>query len=281
MRDLARGIELISAVAAPVSIVTALLVYVGWTRNRAYFSGFGIDQGVLGLSLQDYVLRSADVTFGAVVRLASVALLFVIVDRVLLAVLHHRWTARTARWIDGSLAVAGVVLAAGGLLYAVGLTGNIAISPFLGAALLALGAVLTLRFGPAALSRRVGPDPLGLAGTIALYTILLLALFWAATLYAQDLGRRAAVTVDANSTRLPLTTVFSDRYLDLPGSAVQATQVPGPANSTHFRYSGLALLTYSNNRWFLISGRYADGYRSSIVVLHDSDAIRVEISTPR
>jgi hypothetical protein len=110
--------------------------------------------------------------------------------------------------------------------------------------------------------------------------VLVVALFWAATLYAQDLGQRAARGTNANPAGLPLVTVFSEEYLDLPGSQVRATQAPGADGDTYYRYSGLSLLTYANGTWFLISGRYSDSYRSSVLVLRDTAAVRVELAAP-
>lgn len=185
-------------------------------------------------------MRSADVTFEAVARLAAVAIVFTIADRLILYAIRQ--------------------------------------PEVLG---LAVGAVLTLRFGPATLSRFTVIDPFGRVSNLMVYAALALALFWAATLYAQDLGQQAARATDADPAILPAVTVFTDDYLDLPGTLVKASATPGPGGSRHYRYAGLSLLTYSNGRWFLITGRYSDSYRSSVVVLPDSGAIRVEIAANR
>jgi hypothetical protein len=69
--DAKRVTELLTPVIAPVTALTALLSYVGWVSNRAFYDYFGVDQSLLSRSIQDYVLGSADVTFGAVAWLLA------------------------------------------------------------------------------------------------------------------------------------------------------------------------------------------------------------------
>jgi hypothetical protein len=141
-----------------------------------------------------------------------------------------------------------VFLAVAGLLLAVGVGPASGPAPLLGALLLGTGAVDAFRFGLARAAARPGPMQ-----AAARATALLLALFWAATLYAQDLGRRAAADVDEGLIPLPVVVVYSDEYLDLPGRNVTASAAPVPAGGEVYRYSGLRLLTYANERWFLIT----------------------------
>lgn len=275
---LAGAIDLLLSAAAPVTVVTALLVHVGSVRHRAYYGYFGIDQDLLRPSVQDYVLRSVDVTFAAVARLVAVALVLIMVDRVFVRRLRRRSRDARTRWVSVSLVAVGATLSVVGLLSALGLAGGLGLPPIVGAAVLAIGAGIVLRLGPSLFAEPSAS--LGLPTTVALYAVLVIALFWAATLYAQDLGQRAARGTDANPAGLPVVTLFSEDYLDLPGSDVQATQAPGADGTTRYRYSGMSLLDYSNGTWFLISGRYSDSYRSSVLVLRDSASIRVEVAAP-
>lgn len=293
-RGLPRKVELALTAAAPLTIVTALLVHVGSVRHRAYYGYFGIDQGVLHLSIQDYVLRSVDVTFGAVARLVGAAVVVIVLDRVVIrAVLEHRDRRRRGYgWPHTVVLVVGATSGVVGLLTALGFGRWLEVPPLFAAMLLAVGSgvVLRLRSLPPATDAREPRDPAadsrlrgaGLSGvpmTVALYATLVIALFWAATLYAQDLGQRAARTVDANPEELPLVTIFSERYLDLPGTLVHPTTAPGAEGAPpHYRYTGLSLLTYSNNTWFLITGRYSPHYRSSVLLLPNTQTIRVELA---
>ncbi|UCG11221.1 MAG: hypothetical protein JSU72_11755 [Deltaproteobacteria bacterium] len=71
----ARVLKPIAVVAAPATVLAALLFYFGWVYTQEFYNAFGIDQSILGLSNQDYVLRSTRVVF-LTLRVALVAVLF-------------------------------------------------------------------------------------------------------------------------------------------------------------------------------------------------------------
>ncbi len=275
-------IELATTVVAPITLITALLVYFGWIRSKSYYGYFGINQGLLRLSVQDYLLRSTDVTLGALLRLLAAGAALVVLDRLI-----STWS--KGQRADGEssgfrvlLAVWGLALITSGMLSVLGFADDVSLPPVLSAVALGVGAVLVLRLGPALLHRRVPVEEhsriVGLVTTIA---FLVGATCWASTLYAQDLGQQTAKTVDASPGRLlPLVTVFSKEFLDLPGAYVKTSQIVTQNNGVHYRYTGLYLLTYSNGRWFLVTGRYPGNYRSSVVTLHDTEGIRVEVARP-
>src|SRR5690348_6809754 len=48
----------VGAVFANVAVITALLVYFGWTRSEVQSKRLGIDESILGMSTRDYLLRS-------------------------------------------------------------------------------------------------------------------------------------------------------------------------------------------------------------------------------
>lgn len=281
-------IETLTAVIAPITVLTALLGYVGWISNRAFYDYFGVDQNLLNLSIQDYVLHSADVTFGAVAWLLAALVALALLDRLLARVQpetgldagsQQAGTARGRR-LTQVLMITGLVLSLAGLLFALGLGAGWGLPALLGPAVLGIGSVVTFRFGRALVSSRTDSRALRQVSVTALVVALALALFWAATLYAQELGQRAAAAIDSGSTHLPVVTVFSPTYLDLPGSRVAATTTTGPGGKEFFRYTGLLLLAYANSRWLLISGNSSASYHSSVVVVKDSDAIRVEVTAP-
>ncbi|RSM79000.1 hypothetical protein DMH04_32530 [Kibdelosporangium aridum] len=207
-------------------------------------------------------------------RLVAIALVFLVLDRLVVMVLnrvHGKWLVRV-------LAAVGLVLLVGGVLAMLGLIGT---PPLLSSIFLGIGAVLTLRFVPALIFRGKKVEGFSRRDHAALYTALILALFWAATLYAQELGERAARNVDANPASLSLVTIFTKEHLDLPGSDVRPDMVTGLDDRPYYRYSGLSLLAYSNDRLFLVTGRYSSDFRPSIAVIRDTDAVRFEIAAPR
>jgi hypothetical protein len=286
--DAKRIIEILPAVVTPFAALTALLGYVGWIRSKAFFSYFGIDQRLLNWSIQDYVLSSADVTFGAVSRLLAALVVLALGDRLLARVQQttdlggrppQAGTAGGSR-LPHVLAVTGLALLLAGLLLALGVGKNWGLPALFGPAVLGIGSVVTFRSRQALVNSPVESRSPWQVSVAALVAALSLALFWAATLYAQNLGQRAAVAVDTGSATLPLVTVFSATFLDLPGTRVSAIEIPRPGGTASYRYTGLLLLTYANGRWLLISGNHSANYRSSVVVLRDSDPIRVEWPHP-
>jgi len=139
---------------------------------------------------------------------------------------------------------------------------------------LLVGALLLLRAG---VRSSVG----GGRGERFLFVVAtVLAVFWVATVYAGEAGSGLARQVDESPGLLPLVTVFSANYLDLPGSAVSATQNASPDGGPLYRYTGLRLLTYSEGRWFLVTGSYP-GYRSTVTVLADASGLRVEVAAAK
>ena len=53
-----RLISSATSVVAPLSLLTALMFYFGYAWARAQYDYFGIDVDTIGLSTQDYVMRS-------------------------------------------------------------------------------------------------------------------------------------------------------------------------------------------------------------------------------
>jgi len=277
-RGALQTVESVSAVIAPLTVVTALLFYVGWVRTRAFFSYFGVSAALVGFSPQDYVLRSAEVGFGAVLLLALAGVVLVGLDR-LVAIVIARVSGRVlGQWVRWGLAGLGASLVLIGLGGATAEAAVAVVPPIAGAGLLALGAVLFLRFGAESPSRQglLRPGTTGLS-----IVVLAVACFWAVTIYARDLGVGAAVAIDGDARILPLVTVYSSEPLDLPGTNVIPTRVLGEDQRWNYRYTGAVLLTYSNERWFLIPEPASGDYRSSVVVLRDSESIRVETAVPR
>ncbi|MDG4857788.1 hypothetical protein P8605_06395 [Streptomyces sp. T-3] len=66
---------LIGAIAAPTSLVGALLYYFGYYHAYWFFAHFGLNSTVLGFSTADYLMRSLDVLFVPMTVTATVGLL--------------------------------------------------------------------------------------------------------------------------------------------------------------------------------------------------------------
>ena len=53
-----RWLNLLGSVVAPATLIGALLFYFGYVSSRAQYDYFGVDIDSVGLSTQDYVMRS-------------------------------------------------------------------------------------------------------------------------------------------------------------------------------------------------------------------------------
>jgi len=265
------------AIFAPATLLGALLLYVGWIRTRAYFGYFGISSSQLGFSPQDYILRSADVGLGAVVLIALAGGLLLVLDRIVMNRLR-RWDGRRLEHIiRGGMAFGGCTLVLVGL-YSVTAEASVAAPPPLASAgFVAAGAVLLLRFGTGSPRR---PAFLG-ASTVAFgLAIIALTSFWAAHSYAQKIGVSAARTTDADSSQLAVVTILSTEPIDMPGSLVAASRVPNGEGKWSYRYTGARLLSYANERWFLLVTPREHSYRSTVFTLKDAASLHVEATTP-
>jgi len=138
-------------VVANVAVVTALLVYFGWQRSEVQSHELGISESLLGMSTQDYVLRSVRPVFVLVVCAALGGLAWVWVDRWLrrpggpFAVARPTSSASRLVWLLRGISVVPLIAA-----FAV-----FAAWPWLGAILLpaAIGIGLLLVFYAAVLAR--------------------------------------------------------------------------------------------------------------------------------
>lgn len=277
-RSMMQIVESVSTVVAPLAFVTSMLVYVGWIYTREFYGYFGLNPSLISFSSQDYVLRSTYVSFGAVLLLALAGAVLFGLDRSLGWLLQHvgRWESRARQVLVGLGAVLVFISLGGATTEA-----SVAVFPPLaGAVLLGLGAVILLRFGAGSRSSgRAGLLPPAAVGLAAV--MLALASFWAMTIYARDLGNDAAEGLDRDPRNVPVVTVYSRDPLDLPGANVVASRVLEQNQQWNYRYVGARLLTYSNNRWFLIVQPGSETYRPSVTILPDTDAIRVETAVPR
>ena len=53
-----RWVSFAAGIVAPVTLISALLFYFGYVSARSQYAYFGIDVDTIGLSTQDYVMRS-------------------------------------------------------------------------------------------------------------------------------------------------------------------------------------------------------------------------------
>lgn len=105
----------VGTLVAPTAVVVGLLYFFGWVRTQAIFSYFGVDTRLIDYSSADYVLRSSEILFDSLIRLAFVALFMAGFHRVVVLRAIHMPARSRARgaisWFLVGGHVVGVFLA--------------------------------------------------------------------------------------------------------------------------------------------------------------------------
>ena len=261
------------AVFLNVGVLTALLVYFGWVRSEVMASTLGIDQAILGMTVDDYVRRSVRSVILLPIAAAVGGLLWVWFNQWWL---HRRrdrgegdpLTTWFATWM---WAIAAGVIVVGGALWLLGYAATYIAGPFVCAAgimLLLYGIALR---GKLPGSMRMEPMTEGiLRGSVAVLVVV--GLFWSATNWAEVEGTELAAD-------------YEQTVLELPGVE---TLCAGSGEDTRYRYRGLRLLESTGGNYFLVpedwSMEYgvvlvlpADDERTRFTFVRDANGVRDEV----
>lgn len=278
--------QLVGSVVAPTTVLTALLFYFGWAHAYWFFHHFGIDISLLGLTTQDYVMRSVDALFVplTVLLCAGAALLWAS-RRVTAWLLAGPDSERRLRRAGLAAATAGVILVGVGMaaIFVKALqrtTYHLAfpLSLATGTLLLLSASRLYRRSGVAAVTA-AGVRSTPLIEATGAFLLVALSLFWTATNYAADVGGTRAREYERTFRNEPEAIVFSKDRLNLQAPGVQEASCPTPEGGYRFRYEGLRLMLRSADRYFFLpeSWSRSDGVA---IVLPDADSVRVEFAVP-
>lgn len=277
-----RTFQMIGLVAAPLTLITALLFYVGWVRTQYLFGHFGIDPALVGLSNQDYLLRSVDGIYAPAGLLLGLGLLGLwthgLVRRLLVeAGRRHRVAA-----LGTAVSTVGAI---GFLIGAVALASplSVPVQPLFAALLLGGGCIAVgygrwlLRCLPGMRRRPVelpGRRPVELT---LLSLLVVLSLFWAATEFAAAVGRGRAQAFASGLAARPGVVVYSAQRLFLTGpNILEEVLSDQPTAAYHYRYSGLRLLSESPSRLFLLPTAWTPG--TATLVVDYGAGVRVDLT---
>jgi hypothetical protein len=286
-----RLISSAASVVAPLSLLTALLFYFGYASARAQYDYFGIDVDTIGMSTQDYVMRSP-------APLLTPLLTFVLLG-VALATLHESLRrrvqgARSAaegtdstapeqrrlrRWraLARGLTVGGwaTLLVGVGLLLAYSyLAPRWGYYPLITPVVMAVGAGLAL-YGRR-VARLLG-DRQGFRPVVLLLALVLATnVFWATATFAEWSGRGTAMELADHLERLPSVILDTTEQLHLTSPGIEesvlrtAEGAPADGQTYFYRYRGLRLLIQGSDRLFLVPGGTWSASNSTLVVPLDS-----------
>ncbi|MEV6060380.1 hypothetical protein AB0L62_10260 [Nocardia asteroides] len=263
--------------AAPTTLITALLFFFGWSHAYWFFDYFGVNSTTIGLTTQDYLMRSQDPLFLPLAAGACLFLLYLLCRRVFREFVGPRMNDRQWRVLVRVTMVAGVVLVGAGLLTMVVATPlrRVVGAPGLclvGGIVLVVSAVRWRRAEP-------GTEPAGDALTAgewgAVFVLIGVGLFWAVADYSAAVGTGRAVEQVAEFADQPSVSVYSDKRLGLAAPGVTELSCPAEDSAYHFRYDGLKLVLQSGNQYLLLPASW-NRDNGVAFLLPRSDANRID-----
>jgi hypothetical protein len=272
--------EVITTFVAPTTLVGGLVFYFGWTRTRAWWLYFGVDPSVLGFSNQDYVLRSVNALFPALlvaaIAAAGVAWAVRRTDRLVTDIASGRAGPNAPRMLARVRPIVGGL---GAVFFAVGVLAlfwGVLAFEVLSALALGTGAMLLALAGRLRTNRKTAPGR-GAWEAAALWVVLILSAFWAISDFALITGRGAARFTGNNLSLRPAVTIFSTERLGLEGPGVDSG-VLAAGERYRFRYTGLRMLLRTGGSYVLVPEGWEQG--ASVFVVDDEPSLRFEFSFP-
>jgi hypothetical protein len=272
-------LRLVTALLGPPTLITALALFFGWTRISTQMSYYGIDPTLVGLSTQDYLLRSPDTLFVPLGALLISAFLAVGVHCLIKRMVRGHPNARRS--------VVAILLSLGIVLLVVGVAAGcgalrvgtafllLQLSPGIGVSLITYGAYLR-RVAARGAGEVLWP-PASLLTAILAAAIVVVSLFWATSEYAGALGTGRARDFAAHFAAQPTTVVHSRDRLDIHADGVLEAQTGGQESAYRFKYTGLRLLLRSGGNLFLLPAGWSSR-RGTTIILPDRDWIRLDLT---
>jgi len=269
-------------IIAPATAVSTLLFYFGYVSSRAQYDYFGVDVDTVGLTTQDYVMRSPQPLLVPmlVLTLLSAALVagHTAVRRRMSDSARYRQWFRRAVEVGLALVAIGVVL-----LFVYPLMSDWDYYPLVTPLIFAVGGSLT-GYGLTML-RRLTPEPAEPGSElqnsrvviVLIWVAVVAGIFWATATVAQWSGRGLGQEQARHLTDLPSVILETKERLFLPSDTVVEEQVLGETSEQQefrYRYWNLRLLIQGDDSMFLVPDTWSAGNTTLMVPL-DGD-VRVQ-----
>ncbi len=225
-------------IVAPVTALTTLLFYFGYVSSRQEYLYFGLDVDTIGLTTQDFVMRSGQPLLVPLIVLPLLAAGAILGARQLRPwLLGH---ARHGEVVGSALLLAGVVL-----LVSYPVAGQWPYYP--------LVTPLTMALGGAATGYAVGLRHAPIPARVALWLVVAACVFWATATVAQWSGAGLARDEADHLEQRPQVVVDTRERLYLQSPDIVETALPpGEGQQFAFRYRGWRLLIQKGDRMFLV-----------------------------
>lgn len=285
--QLERWLSVGGSIIAPVTAITALLFYFGYVSSRAQYDYFGVDVDLVGLTTQDYVMRSPQPLL--------VPLLVLTLTCALLLGLHtfvrRQLTDHQLRRLARRTVVVGVAFVVVGLvlLFLYPWLGRGDYYPLITPLVLVIGGSLSgwglgqIRRQDAVTATEAGKgrrkvDALD-AAVVLVWIAVAAGVFWATATIAEWSGRGLGMEQARNLRDLPSVVLDTKEPMFLPAE-MQATEVllqpPGDEQSFRYRYWGLRLLVEGDEAMFLVANDWNAANWTLLVPVDDNIRVRFQ-----
>ncbi|MFI6571409.1 hypothetical protein [Nocardia fluminea] len=268
--------------AAPTTLITALLFFFGWSHAYWFFDYFGVNSTTLGLTTQDYLMRSQDSLFVPLAASACLFAVYLFCRRMFREHVLPQISPENRRGLVIASMVVGFALVAAGLLTIVISTPLRLIvgAPGLcmvGGIALIVSAVRSRRTAQATTE---SPADILTAGEWgAVFVLVGVGLFWAVADYSAAVGTGRAIEQVETFSEQPSVSVYSDKSLGLAAPGVVELTCPAPDAAYHFRYDGLKLILQSGNQYLLLPTSWNRTHGAAFL-LPRSDTNRIDFFPP-
>lgn len=282
-----RYLSLGASVVAPITIISALLFYFGYVSSRAQYKYFGVDVDTIGLSTQDYVMRSPQPLLVPLLVLVVIAVALVAVHLWVTAWLGRARPERARIVTHRALYIGLVILAAGItliILYPVladwpyyNLVTPIIVAVGAGVVAYSWRLVSRLPPEPDALPSPAGSPALRRMGLVLLCVLVAATLFWSTATIAQWSGRGLARQDARHLDDLPRVILDTKERLYITDPFIKETALPASEGQTfRYRYRNLRLLIQGKDRMFLVPDAWSASDSTLVVPLDDSVRVRFQ-----
>lgn len=304
--------NIVGLVVGSSSLIVAILIYMGWAYDSAYYGHFHLDPLQLGFDPLDYTLRSLSL-FSPYIVLAAIGFILLAsfrawreVATAVSAIVRgpvraaFRWVLSTSWAVDGDHGGdppaaatdpaaeeahaeqpasrsrrATPLLAGAGIVLTLG-----AIALYWGAfhASINTYAVLgALGSTPLLLTWPARADRLGRAPYALAIVIAAICALWAGSVYAEQLGNRDAAGLVRNLPTHSGVAVYSTQQLALQGPGVSRhTLSPSAGLPYHYVYTGLRLLLMQGGTYYLLPEKWSPQLDFTYII-NNSDQVSIEL----
>ncbi|MEV5896410.1 hypothetical protein [Nonomuraea fuscirosea] len=275
-QDLTRVWTILAHVVTPTTFVAAIMMYFGAVRTNTMYGRLGVDQSLLGLTFQDYVLRSVSLAIEPLILILVLASLAPSVHVRLVRAASGHLTAM--KRLVAAMAVLGLACVTVGVA---SMAGRVRLPVYVMPVTLGLGVLMLVYC--ASLHQRILPGRTVSPGhRLVRHTsctaLLLILLLWAVTQAAEQRGRKEARKYRLNPGAMHSTVVYAARRLHLEGPGITETALPDPDAMFRYRYTGLRLLIQSNQRYFLLPACWSVNPWARAIALPANEGLRLEFS---